>query len=111
MADLENLGDLSVIATLIQRERLLAKAGWDASWVLNGFPVATLPTPKTAEALVNYTNGSLACGGVMINPIPFAMAVQADNENQLAPIHHNYERKRAEQPDGVAVGVEPTKTH
>jgi hypothetical protein len=108
LADLQNLADLSIVAALITRDRLARQAGWDATWALEGFPIATLPTPKTAEALVNYTNGSLACGGVMINPMTFVAAPPKDDaDNQLGSVRRNYERKRAEQPDGIAVGIDP----
>jgi hypothetical protein len=69
-ADLQNVADLSVLATLIRRDRLDARAGLDVTWILapaNYKPV-TFPTPRTAETLVNYANGSLVAGGVILNP-------------------------------------------
>jgi hypothetical protein len=69
-SDLQNLADLTVVAALIDRDRLAHKVGWDNSWVYddNAFTVAKLPTPKTAATLVNYTNGAIASGGVVLSP-------------------------------------------
>jgi hypothetical protein len=69
-ADLQNVADLSVVSTLIRRDKLDAKAGLDLSWILSesNYRPAPVPTPRTAETLVNYTNGSLVAGGVTLNP-------------------------------------------
>jgi hypothetical protein len=70
-ADLQNVADLSVVAALIRKDRLEYKAGADFSWILSeqNYKTAVVPTPTTAETLVNYTNGSLVAGGVTINPM------------------------------------------
>lgn len=75
IAELQNLADLSVLAALIHRDRLDEKVGWDASWLRReagendaGFPMARMTVPKTADALANYTNGSIAAGGVVLSP-------------------------------------------
>jgi hypothetical protein len=69
-ADLQNIADLSVVAALIRRDRLDQKAGLDLSWILSdaNYKPAPVPTPRTAETLVNYTNGSIVAGGVTLNP-------------------------------------------
>ncbi len=75
IAELQNLADQSVLAALIHRDRLDEKVGWDASWLRReagendaGFPMARMTVPKTADALANYTNGSIAAGGVVLSP-------------------------------------------
>ena len=69
-ADLQNLADLTVVAALIQKDRLDAKAGWDSSPLFDdkAFPVDRIPTPKNAATLVSHTNGSMAAGGVVLTP-------------------------------------------
>src|SRR5205814_8415113 len=68
-ADLQSLSDLGALAALIRHDRLDAKAGWDFSWLLEtgGYPVRTLPAPRTAETLVCVRNGALASGGVRLD--------------------------------------------
>lgn len=85
ISDLQNLADLSVVATLIQRDRLDRKVGWNTSWLLQttgdsaaSFPVTRIVTPKNADALANYTNGSIAAGGVMLIP---SKVVESPREN------------------------------
>ncbi|QOV91391.1 DUF1598 domain-containing protein [Humisphaera borealis] len=75
IADLQNLADLSVVAALIQRDKLDRKVGWDTGWLmqstgdsLSSFPVTKVVTPRNADALANYTNGSIAAGGVVLSP-------------------------------------------
>jgi hypothetical protein len=69
-ADLQNIADLSVVATLIRKDDLVKKAGLDLSWVLNdaNYKPAVYPTPQTAEAMVNFTQGSIVAGGVTFDP-------------------------------------------
>jgi hypothetical protein len=79
-ADLQNVADLSVIATLIRRDKLDRKAGVDLSWITSdgNYRTAVAPTPRTAETLVNYANGSLVAGGVRFSPA----AVVADDKRE-----------------------------
>jgi hypothetical protein len=67
-AELQNVSDLALVATLIRRDNLDRKIGVDFSWWLanDNYKVIELPTPKTAETLVNYTNGSIVAGGVTL---------------------------------------------
>jgi hypothetical protein len=68
-ADLQNIADLCVVSSLIRKDRLDRKAGVDLSWILSdeGYKPTPVPTPRTAETLVNYTNGSLVAGGVTLD--------------------------------------------
>jgi hypothetical protein len=69
-SDLQNLADLTVVAALIDRDRLDRKARWNTSWLFDekACPVTKVPIPKTAETIANFTNGSIAAGGVVITP-------------------------------------------
>ena len=69
-ADLQNVADLSVLSALVQQDRLERKAGVDFGWILSesNYKTMAVPTPRTAETLVNYTNGSLVAGGVTFDP-------------------------------------------
>ena len=68
-AELQNVSDLALLAALIRQDGLAEKGGVDMKWVLEAenYKVATLPTPRTAETLVNYTNGSIVAGGVSLD--------------------------------------------
>jgi hypothetical protein len=75
IADLQCVADLAVLSALIQRDGLDRKAGWDTRWLLqtsgdplSSFPVTKVVVPKFADALANYTNGSIAAGGVVLSP-------------------------------------------
>jgi hypothetical protein len=70
-AELQNVTDLAVVAALIRKDGLDRRTATDLSWILSregNFPLSKVPTPRTAETLVNYTNGSLVAGGVTIFP-------------------------------------------
>ncbi len=68
-ADLQNVADLSLIAHLIQNDKLDQKASVDLSWILaeKNFKTTTLPTPHTADTIVNFTSGSIVAGGVTLD--------------------------------------------
>lgn len=70
IAELQNIADLGMAAALIRSDGLDKKVGWDAGWLLSdsGYPVATLPVPKTADTCVSSVGGSLCCGGVVLTP-------------------------------------------
>ncbi|MDB5324261.1 MAG: hypothetical protein JWN40_5892 [Phycisphaerales bacterium] len=80
-ADLQNIADLSVVAALIQKDRLDRKAGVDLAWIRaeDNYKPTPVPTPRTAETLVNYTNGSIVAGGVTLDA---SNVVAADNREQ-----------------------------
>ena len=91
VADLQSLADLSVVAALIQRDKLDRKVGWDTAWILqatgdslSSFPVNKVVTPKNADALANYSNGAIAAGGVMLIPNTIlSMPTQVDDKKVL----------------------------
>lgn len=91
ISDLQNLADLSVVAALIQRDKLDRKVGWDTAWLTqssgdstSSFPVTKVVTPKNADALANYTNGSIAAGGVVLSPGQvLATPMEKDEKKQL----------------------------
>jgi hypothetical protein len=70
VAELQNVADLSLFATLVRADRLDRKIGWDVSPLLSDetFPVRKVPVPVTADTLVSATGGSIAAGGVMFAP-------------------------------------------
>ncbi len=71
IADLQNLADLFLVATLIRQDGLVEKAGIDFSWVMKdstagGYGVTRQPVPRTAETMVNDTGGMIVQGGVAL---------------------------------------------
>ncbi|HEY8666650.1 MAG TPA: DUF1598 domain-containing protein [Tepidisphaeraceae bacterium] len=91
-ADLQNIADLSIVSALIRHDRLDEKCGWDLAWVKDpkGYPVPTVAAPKTADTLVNFTNGSLAAGGVILSPetVVAPEAREEDKKDTLAAPRH-----------------------
>ena len=84
VADLQNIADWSMLASLIRHDGLDRKAGIDLAWLLDksAYRVAHVPAPKTAQTLVTFTNGSMAAGGVTISVAPFvADATRAVDSN------------------------------
>ena len=94
IADLQNLADLSILAALIQRDKLDEKVGWDTSFLRReagekeaAFPVTRVTVPKTAEALSNYSNGSIAAGGVVLSTAKVLLApTEPDAKRLMAPV-------------------------
>lgn len=80
---LRNLADIAVVSALISSDRLHEKVDWDASWVMNEFPVPEVPVPEHAEPLVNMMKkGSavqVAVGGVQID---VTGVVEAENRKK-----------------------------
>jgi hypothetical protein len=70
IAELQNVADLSLFATLVRADGLDRKAGWDVSALLSDqtFPVKKVRVPVTADTLVSATGGSIAAGGVRFAP-------------------------------------------
>ena len=88
-AELQNIADEAVLANLIRHDRLDQKIGWDRSPLLDDktFPVKRIPVPRTADTLVNATNGSLVAGGVMLEIGPIVTGKrQKDDNNTMDPI-------------------------
>lgn len=87
-ADLANLADLSLAAQLIRADHLAEKAKLDLGWVMDSsrYTVATIPTPRQTDTLVNITNGSVTAGGVTISTAPLIKERKIDRDRTLAPI-------------------------
>ena len=100
IAELQNVADLSLLASLIRHDRLDRKAGFDAAWVLDdsAFPVKKVPVPVTADTLVSATGGSIAAGGVMFAPgrVVGEGPRQADDEGTLNRTREEVNRLRRE---------------
>lgn len=69
-ADLANLADLALLASIIGHDRLDRRVGWDTSWLMRdgsgGYAVASVPTPRTAETIANFRSRTYVVGGVLI---------------------------------------------
>jgi hypothetical protein len=89
-ADLQNIADLSVVSALIHKDRLERKSGVDFGWILSEshYKTMAVPTPRTAETLVNYTNGSIVAGGVTLDPsgVVAANNRERDAKEALKPV-------------------------
>jgi hypothetical protein len=57
-ADLQNLGDLTLLSAILARAELDKKIKWDMSWALSGYPVAEVKTPTGAKVLCNTRHAS-----------------------------------------------------
>ena len=89
LGDLANITDLATVAALIRQDRLAERIRWDMSWVLGGsYRLATLPTPRSTNTLVNFAGGSIAAGGVSLSPERFIGQSQreVDRKGQLAEV-------------------------
>ena len=71
-ADLQNVADLALVATLIRKDGLDRKAGLDLSWLISpaNYKTQQMPTARQTATLVNYTSGSIVAGGVSLNLAP-----------------------------------------
>jgi len=85
VAELQNIADLSLLATLIRHDRLDRKAGWDAGWLMDDgtYSVKKTPAPATADTLVSATAGSIAAGGVQFNINPVLDNREPDDRGEL----------------------------
>lgn len=87
-ADLQNVGDIAVLAALIRQDRLDQKAGWDMAPLLDDstYRLPRVPTPKSAQTLAVIRAGSVAAGGVNLAPggVVGANARQLDEKGTLA---------------------------
>lgn len=106
-ADLQNVADLALFSNLLRQDRLASKVGWDTSWVMSegGYPVTKVPAPKTAETIVNFTNGSMAAGGVMMETASFAAPNnrQSDKADTLVPPRQQAKTARAAAPNSAPI--------
>jgi len=89
-ADLQNIADLSLLANLIRQDKLAQRANLDLTWLLDDSTCHTqsIPVPRSTDTLVNYTNGSLAAGGVSLSVAPYLSpsSRQIDTTNTLTPL-------------------------
>lgn len=80
-ADLQNIADLALLASLIRHDGLAKKAGMDLSFVLSDqLKVASVPTPTSAETLVNFTSGSIVAGGVTLDLSPLLASDKRESD-------------------------------
>jgi hypothetical protein len=72
-ADLWNVSDLVVLASLIREEDLAVKVGWHVKWAMDpaGYKVSKQETPRQVEPLANYkmlpSVLAVATGGVTLD--------------------------------------------
>ena len=108
VAELQNVADLSLLASLIRHDRLDHKAGWDSGWLLDdaSYPVKKVPIAATADTLVAYNAGSIVAGGVMFKPLQVAKEGprQADDGGALEQSRQQARKMRKEKGDGAIVG-------
>lgn len=90
-ADLQNVADLALLASLIQKDKLAQRASWDVSFLLDEskYKTRSIPIPRTCDTIVNYAAGSLTAGGVSLSP---GSSLNDDNRERdekgsLRPIH------------------------
>ena len=76
IADLQNVADQVMLASLIQSDKLDTRVAWDTAWLfdLKGFPTASYNVPKTTPTLVGITGKSVVRGGVSFMPGSFLQA-------------------------------------
>ncbi len=91
-ADLQNVADLALLASLIQKDNLAHRASWDIAWLLDPahYTTRSIPIPRTCDTIVNYAAGSLTAGGVSLDP---SSPLTDDNRERdekgaLEPIRH-----------------------
>jgi hypothetical protein len=103
IAELQNIADLSLLASLIRHDKLDRKAGWDAAWLLDdsALPVKKVPVATTADTLVSATSGSIVAGGVMFKPgeVVGEGPRQADDEGSLQKARDEVGRLRRQRSD------------
>lgn len=107
IAELQNVADLALLASLVRHDRLDSKSGWDVAWLLDdsSFPVTKVPVAVTAETLVSSTSGSIVAGGVMFKP---AQVVgegprEGDDGGALEQSRQQARKLRAEKGQGAVV--------
>ena len=103
IAELQNVADLSLLASLVRHDKLDRKAGWEIGWLLDdsGYPVKKVPVPVTADTLVGATGGSIVAGGVQFAPgrVVVEGTRQADEDGALDRPRNEARRLRQERDD------------
>lgn len=91
-ADLHNLSDLAVVATLIAEDNLAAKTHWDMSWILDpqNYQIAKETTPTKAEILVNIRRGRgrgvTVAGGVRVDAKAIVKTRKESETNEIPSV-------------------------
>ncbi len=91
-ADLHNLSDLAVAATLIAEDNLAAKSRWDMSWILDPkqYSIAKVSTPTKAETLVNIRRGRgrgvTVAGGVRVDSAAIVKSRKQSAASQILSV-------------------------
>jgi hypothetical protein len=110
IAELQNVADLSLLASLVRHDALDRKTGWEIGWLLDdsSFPVRKVPVPVTADTLVNATGGSIVAGGVMFAPAKLVAdgPRQADDEGPLHKAREQATNLRARDSQSPVLGPE-----
>jgi hypothetical protein len=103
-AELQNIFDLAMIATLIKREHLDDRAGWHATCFgrPNEFPISLEAAPKTVQTVINHRVVNrvnilaAVSGGVTAYPGEHLQAVTRSDSGQLNYQHERQQPKQVE---------------
>jgi hypothetical protein len=83
-ADLQNVTDLALLAALIRHDKLDDRTGLDLSfWRSEAYRPDPVPTPRTADTIVNYIAGSVVAGGVKLRMSDHLESRETDRGNAL----------------------------
>ncbi len=84
-ADLQNLSDLALVASMIRKDRLARAVSWNLDWIQKsgGYRVRQVPVPTHCETLANYKAGTYAVGGVYLNLKPYTNSRETDKTQSL----------------------------
>ena len=90
LADLQNLTDMVILASLLRADGLPEKSAVDLTWILNdaNYHPATFTAPKKADTLVQVSTDAISAGGILLSAPDFAAekARQQDPTNALAKL-------------------------
>jgi len=103
VAELQNIADLSLLATLIRHDKLDRRAGWDSAWLMDdhAYPVKKVPAPVTADTLVSAAAGSIAAGGVQFATARW-LAETPRERDEKGELEASRKQARGRQSEGVA---------
>jgi hypothetical protein len=92
IADLQNAADVAVVACLIRQEKLDQRVEWDTSWIMDSskLPAGKVPVAQVTATIVNFTNGSLAAGGVELRAREVAERQEIDRKGELEAVRHSF---------------------
>jgi hypothetical protein len=100
IAELQNIADLSLLATLIRHDKLDRRIGWDAAWLLDdhAYPVKKVPAPVTADTLVSAAAGSIAAGGVRFSTAQWVAqeSRERDEKGEMSALRNQARSPRAD---------------